>query len=265
MQFWKRRDSCARPRRRPPAMRGRSRTTRTAGFRSRRSARRARGRRPRRTPSAVRRRRGSDSAPSRSRSGRRRDARARPRRDRAPCPAACAPEARSSSWTRGRRASGTDRRPEGGEASAKPSDSSPGATARSRREPEPEVLGLVERGRLARGTAHVPHEAVAASVDLARRARGLPESRGEMRVVEGPAPASSLARGVPRTRRGGCGWARKPRSVRQAKIGVTTLPCTSVSRWSRPPWRKVSCSWSIPSSARSVAWRSWTSTLSTAA
>ena len=45
--------------------------------------------------------------------------------------------------------------------------------------------------------------------------------------------------------------------ARQARIGRTTLPLTSVRRKSRPAWRKVSRSWSKPSVCRIVACRSW--------
>jgi hypothetical protein len=47
---------------------------------------------------------------------------------------------------------------------------------------------------------------------------------------------------------------------RQARIALTTLPCTSVRRKSRPWNLYVSRVWSMPSRCRMVAFRSWTST-----
>ena len=43
-----------------------------------------------------------------------------------------------------------------------------------------------------------------------------------------------------------------------ARIGLTTLPCTSVSRWCRPWNLKVSRVWSMPRQCSIVACRSWT-------
>ena len=58
--------------------------------------------------------------------------------------------------------------------------------------PELEVADLVERVRLAVGAPHVPREEIGARVDVARRARRLPESRGEVRVVEEAPPARQV-------------------------------------------------------------------------
>ena len=55
-----------------------------------------------------------------------------------------------------------------------------------------------------------------------------------------------------------CGLARRSHPVRtHASSFVTTLPCTSVRRKSRPWNLCVSCVWSKPRRCRSVACRSW--------
>ena len=81
----------------------------------------------------------------------------------------------------------------------------------------------------------------AAACGRARRGR---PCRGIRRPApRGPRGAMSTGRSWPArsTARSAPASAHRPTPApAHAKICFTTFPCTSVSRWSRPPWRKVS-------------------------